>query len=149
MPGTSGFSDHAAEAMLKNLTLPLRQCNVIALRCQNLRSSKRAIRVTNIGDKMGEERCAMKRKIRPKKVRRSVALPRELVEEVRKLAPRELRDNLNRLVTVALAEFVSRRKADIFEEAMAQMAADPAIRAESAVISTEFAATEADGLKDD
>jgi hypothetical protein len=32
---------------------------------------------------------------------------------------------------------------------MAQMAADPAIRAECAAISRDFATTEADGLKDD
>ncbi len=33
------------------------------------------------------------------------------------------------------------------EEVMARMAADPAIRSESAAISREFAAAEADGLK--
>jgi len=46
-------------------------------------------------------------------VRRSVALPRELIEEATNLAPRELRDNLNRLVVVSLEEFVARRKASM------------------------------------
>lgn len=82
-------------------------------------------------------------------VRRSVALPRQLVEEVTALAPPELRQNLNRLVTVALREFVAQRKARAFEEAMAQMAADSAIHSECAAISREFAITDGDGLKGD
>ena len=53
-------------------------------------------------------------------VRRSVALPRQLVEAASAAAPPELRQNLNRLVTVALQEFAARRKARAFEEAMAQ-----------------------------
>jgi len=80
-------------------------------------------------------------------IRRSVALPRQLVEDVSALAPPELRQNLNRLVTVALQEFAAQRAARAFEEAMARMAADPAIRAECVAISRDFAATEADGLR--
>ena len=53
----------------------------------------------------------MKAKVLPKLVRRSVALSRQLVEEVSALAPPELRQNLNRLVTVALQEFAARQKA--------------------------------------
>ena len=90
----------------------------------------------------------MKSKPSPKTVRRSVALPRQLVEEATAAAPRELRENLNRLVTVALQEFAAHRRARTFEEAMAQMAADPAIRAECAAISRDFAIAETDGLKD-
>ena len=70
----------------------------------------------------------------PKTVRRSVALPRQLVEAASAVAPPELAQNLNRLVTVALQEFAARRKARAFEEAMAQMAADPAIRAECSAL---------------
>lgn len=70
----------------------------------------------------------------PKTVRRSVALPRQLVEAASAVAPPELGHNLNRLVTVALQEFAARRKARAFEEAMAQMAADPAIRAECSAL---------------
>lgn len=91
----------------------------------------------------------MKEKSRSRTVRRSVALPRDLVNEVITLAPREVRQNLNRLVTIALKEYVANRKAREFEEAMARMACDPAIRAESAAISREFTVCESDGLKDD
>jgi hypothetical protein len=91
----------------------------------------------------------MKSAIPPKTVRRSVALPYKLIEEVRTVAPPELRENLNRLVTVALQDFVTQRKKRSFEESMAQMAADPAIRVECAVLSKEFAIAEADGLKND
>lgn len=77
----------------------------------------------------------MKSKSSPRTVRRSVALPRQLVEEATAVAPRELRHNLNRLVTVALREFAARRRSLTFEETMAQMAADPTIRAECVAIS--------------
>jgi hypothetical protein len=82
-------------------------------------------------------------------VRRSVALPRSLVEEVAAAAPPGLQGNLNRLVTVALQEFVARRKNKMFRQAMAEMAADPAIQAENAAIAREFAAAEGDGLSHD
>ena len=91
----------------------------------------------------------MKRNVLPKTVRRSVALPRQLVKEVSAVAPPELRENLNRLVTVALKEFAAKRMERGFEEAMTQMASDPAIQAECAVISKEFAGAETDGLKHD
>ena len=91
----------------------------------------------------------MKTKVSPKTVRRSVALSRQLVEEVSALAPPELRQNLNRLVTVARREFAAQQKARAFEEVIAQMARDPAIRAECTAISRDFAITEADGLKHD
>jgi hypothetical protein len=83
-----------------------------------------------------------------KTVRRSVALPRRVVEEVTAVAPGELRGNLNRLVTVALEEFTRSQKARAFEEAMARMGADPAIQAECAAIAKDFAAAEADGLRE-
>ena len=80
-----------------------------------------------------------------KTVRRSVALPIEVVEEAQRAAPL-LRDNLNRLVIVALKEFVAHRRQLDFEAAMARMAADPKIRAESSRVAPEFAAAENDGL---
>lgn len=82
-------------------------------------------------------------------VRRSVALPRRLVEEVIAGAPPRLRQNLNRLVTVALEEFAQRQRTRSFEESMAKMGADPAIQAECAAISAEFSPAESDGLKSD
>jgi hypothetical protein len=89
----------------------------------------------------------MAKKILARTVRRSVALPRRVVEEVTSVAPAELKGNLNRLVTVALEEFTRSQKARAFEDAMAKMGADQAIRAECAAITREFAAAEADGLR--
>ncbi len=82
-------------------------------------------------------------------VRRSVALPKPLVEEAEKLAPADLRQNLNRLVVVSLQEYVKRRRLELFGKAMAEMAADPAIRSECAAIASEFAPADLDGLKHD
>lgn len=90
----------------------------------------------------------MKKPISARTVRRSVALPRRVVEDVTAVAPAELKANLNRLVTVALEEFTRSRKARAFEEAMARMGADPAIQAECGAIAKEFADAEADGLAD-
>jgi hypothetical protein len=82
-------------------------------------------------------------------VRRSVALPRSLMEEVVAAAPPEMQGNMNRLVTVALREFVARRKARAFRRAMVEMASDPAIQSENIAIAREFAIAESDGLCDD
>lgn len=79
-------------------------------------------------------------------VRRSIALSNELVQELRAVAPPELRDNFNRLVTFILVDFTKRQKAYQFETAMAQMAMDPAIREACSVLSDEFMGAENDGL---
>ena len=73
-----------------------------------------------------------------KTIRRSVVLPRQLINEASAVAPPELRQNLNRLVTVALQEFAAKRRERAFEQAIAQMAADPAIQAECAAITKDF-----------
>lgn len=91
----------------------------------------------------------MKTRAASQTIRRSVALPKILVDEVTALAPANLRNNLNRLVTVALRDFAARQKARVFEDAMARMATDAAIRGEDASISREFRVCESDGLKDD
>ena len=59
------------------------------------------------------------------RIRRSVVLSTALVEEARRNAPPELRDNLNRLVVVALEDYTRRRKRAAFEDAMARMAGGP------------------------
>lgn len=87
----------------------------------------------------------------PKKVtsqilRRSVALPRVLIEEVFAAAPPEIGHNLNRLVAESLRRFVTQRKAEAFAEEVRLMAADPEIQAISAEIEAEFRVTELDGL---
>jgi hypothetical protein len=79
-------------------------------------------------------------------VRRSVALPKSLVEDLTRTAPPELKSNLNRLVIVALGEFVKSRRRIAFEQAMSQMAVDPAALAEIAAIQKEFRPADADGL---
>jgi hypothetical protein len=86
------------------------------------------------------------RKKLPKTMRRSVALPRRVVEEASAVAPAQVGQDLNKLVTVALQEFAKRRKTQAFDKAMAQMAADPAIRAECAAIERDFRIAETDGL---
>ena len=91
----------------------------------------------------------MKTKGSTRTIRRSVALSRELVQEVVASAPSNLKGNFNRLVSVALQNFANQRKAEAFEEAMARMASDPSIRAECTAISREFFQTEPDGLKND
>jgi metal-responsive CopG/Arc/MetJ family transcriptional regulator len=88
----------------------------------------------------------MKAEKRGNTVRRSVALKKQLVEEVLRLAPPEIAGNWNRIVTQALREFVARKKEQEFDEAMARMARDPKIRALSGEISREFQAAEEDGL---
>lgn len=80
-------------------------------------------------------------------VRRSFALPRQLVEAARDLSDPDLRDNLNRLVTVALDEYVVRRRKMQFREEMLRMASDPEVRRELARIQGQFSAAEMDGLE--
>lgn len=89
----------------------------------------------------------MKTKRMTTTVRRSVALPRRLVQEASALAPPDLRHNLNRLVTVALQEFAARHKVREFEVVVAEMARDPAIQAECASIAKAFGIADADGLR--
>lgn len=91
----------------------------------------------------------MKKPLQSKTVRRSVALPRRLVEEATALASPDQRQNFNRLMRFALQEFAARRKASAFDEAMAEMARDPAIRRESSTISRRFEGADADGLGND
>jgi hypothetical protein len=82
----------------------------------------------------------------PTTVRRSFVLPRALIESAAAKAPPELRRNMNRLVRVALQEYVARRAEREFEAAMASMAADPELRAASAAIAQAFIDAEGDGL---
>ena len=91
----------------------------------------------------------MKHTIRPQLIRRSVALPDTLMEELSALAPAELRGNWNRLVITALQEYAARRRALAFESQMAAMAADPEVQAECARIAEEFSSADLDGLRHD
>ena len=89
----------------------------------------------------------MKQPSERRTIRRSVALPGALVEELSALAPAELAGNWNRLVIVALREYAARHRALAFESQMADMAADPGVRAECANIAREFSAADMDGLR--
>ena len=80
-------------------------------------------------------------------LRRSVALPRQLVEEALALAPPELQANLNRLVIVSLRQYLEGRRQWAAEQAMAEMAADPQLQAVCSDIAREFASAESDGLR--
>jgi hypothetical protein len=91
----------------------------------------------------------MKRRPSTTTIRRSVALPSELIHELHSFAPPELRTNLNRLVIVSLREYISRRRQQEFESAVAAMAEDPQVRTECAAIARDFGITEMDGLGND
>jgi metal-responsive CopG/Arc/MetJ family transcriptional regulator len=91
----------------------------------------------------------MKNRQSPTTLRRSVALPSALIGELNSVAPPELRTNLNRLVILSLREYVSRRRREQFESAVAAMAEDPQVQAECAAIAKDFAATEMDGIGSD
>lgn len=94
-------------------------------------------------------KCGMKRRPLNTTLRRSVALPSALIGELNSVAPTELRPNLNRLVIISLQEYISRRRQQEFNRAVAAMAEDPQVQAECAAIARDFAATETDGLKND
>jgi hypothetical protein len=80
-------------------------------------------------------------------VRRSVAVPSTLIEELQEVAPPEIRGNLNRLVIVSLQEHVARRREEEFERSLAEMSKDPQVQAECLAIAREFAVTDGDGLQ--
>jgi len=79
-------------------------------------------------------------------IRRSVALPPQLVEEALSNAPEDLRGNFNRVVILSLQQYIAHQKSAAFEREMIAMAADPAIRAECQSIAGEFMPAERDGL---
>jgi hypothetical protein len=89
----------------------------------------------------------MNHPIKLRTIRRSVALPGDLVEELTSLAPIDLRGNWNRLVTVALREYAASLRAHEFESQMAAMAADPGIQLACATIAIEFSVADLDGLR--
>lgn len=68
------------------------------------------------------------------------------MEEVVRVTPKDTAKNWNRLVISALEEYTERRRRLKFEDAMAAMASDPAIRTEVRKIDREFRRTEQDKL---
>lgn len=80
-------------------------------------------------------------------IRRSVALPGALVAKAMAAAAPDPRRNLNRVVRMALEEYVQRRRQMEFDDAMKRMASDPQVRAETRAIASEFLSAEQDGIR--
>ncbi len=89
----------------------------------------------------------MPKKTSGKTVRRSFALPSKLLDEVLSVSTIAEGSNLNKLVTVALQDYVNNKKRHEFEKSMLEMANDPEILRECAVITNDFRQTEMDGLR--
>jgi len=88
----------------------------------------------------------MKAQKKPKTIRRSVALPESLANEAMAVAPAEPNRNFNRVVVLALKEFIASRKQKAFAESMERMAADPDVISECSVTHEGLMHTETDGL---
>lgn len=85
----------------------------------------------------------------PKTIRRSFALPRKLIDEAVTMSTKAEKANLNKLVTIALQEYIDNRKRREFETAMQAMGNDPEVLRECQGIERDFAQTEMDGLPRD
>lgn len=79
-------------------------------------------------------------------IRRSIAVPANLIQEALAAAGAEAQGNLNKVVKIALRAFVEECRRAAFGEEMARMAADPHVRRESAALERAFRVTESDGL---
>ena len=79
-------------------------------------------------------------------VRRSIAIPKTLVDDLIQTAPPELKSNLNRLVIAAIQGFIKLQERQMFDEAMTRMSKDPAAQAEIKAIQAEFCPADFDGL---
>jgi 5-methylthioribose kinase len=88
----------------------------------------------------------MKTQISSKTIRRSVALPEILIIEAIQFSDPHYKNNVNRLITTALKEFVENHKRLQFEKAMENMAQDVEVRKVCGSIENEFSNTEEDGL---
>jgi len=89
----------------------------------------------------------MKGALKGNVLRRSFAIPRNVMEDAQSVSPREIKQNLNRIVVVALKNYSEMMKNREFEKAMEEMAADPEIKYEVSAISKGLEHTENDGLE--
>lgn len=80
-------------------------------------------------------------------VRRSVVLPKTLVQEAVAVAPPGLRGNWNRLVRTALEQYVDELRERRIDEQITEMGKDPHVLADCRRINKEFSQTDADGLR--
>lgn len=90
----------------------------------------------------------MKAQNKDDKVRRSVAVPQALADEALAVAPDGPRKNFNRVVVLALTEYIASRKRQAFAATMEMMAADADVAAESIAVYRGLTHTETDGLPD-
>ncbi len=74
-------------------------------------------------------------------------MPRKLVDEALSVSTKTESPNLNKLVTIALEEYIENKRRKKFEEQMVEMGCDPQILQECSAINTDFASTELDGLR--
>ena len=88
----------------------------------------------------------MSKRAQAKTVRRSFALSSKLIDEALMASTEAKGINLNKLVTLALQEYVSNSKRREFEKLTQEMGTDLDILRECAVINKEFTKTEMDGL---
>ena len=79
-------------------------------------------------------------------VRRSIALPRKLVEDAKSVAPRSIKKTLIDWSWWPWRIFPRARRKQTFEEAMKRMGGDPEISAQCQTIVRGFGETEGDGL---
>lgn len=82
-------------------------------------------------------------------IRRSIAIPRALVDELNAVVTETERVSFNRLVTAALKAYIKARRRQAFIADLERMAADPEVQREFRAIDREFRCTEMDGLNDD
>ena len=80
-------------------------------------------------------------------IRRSVALPGELVKLAQDFIAPDKRDNLNGLVKLALQEFVRQHRYQAFRHSVQQLAQDPKFIAENKKMLEDYAGADEDGLK--
>jgi hypothetical protein len=80
-------------------------------------------------------------------IRRSFALPGQLVKQAQACVAPEQRDNLNGLLKMALESFVKQHRYEDFKRSMQALARDPKAVAELRRMSKDFASTDEDGLK--
>jgi hypothetical protein len=80
-------------------------------------------------------------------IRRSFALPGQLVKQAQAYLPAEQRSNLNGLVKQALEDFVRQHRYEAFRLSVQQMAQDPKAVAEHRRMLEDTAGMDEDGLK--
>ena len=80
-------------------------------------------------------------------IRRSFALPGQLVKQAQACVEPEQRNNLNGLLKMALESFVKQHRYEDFKRSMQALARDPKSVAASRKLMQDFMAADGDGVK--